>query len=201
MASDIVYHLISRLELICRLEHFSWDVTCANDLLKQWCHELALAVHLCMSFPCRLNQSKDNLLNFLLDLLFQHSYCVTKKKFSCKHQRIGAGWTSQRNLASFIWDQLSVPWPLTLALLYSENWIIICMDDWTCYHGQMWLPLSWTCHTSTCPVYLHEENKEYSAISKFILPLGRCHFLKQNFCMRLSSTFYKEDNEFLNYYK
>lgn len=125
------------LNLFVGLEHFRWGIMCANNLLKQWHHEFTLAIHLSMSFPCRINQREDNLLYFSLDLLFQHSHCVTKKWFYCKCQclRVSAGWTSQRDLASVIWAPLSVLWPLTLAVPYPENWITVCMNDWTYYHG------------------------------------------------------------------
>lgn len=88
-------------------------------------------------------------------------------------QWVISGWNSHFDLKPVE----TVLWPLMLAVLYPENWVIIWVDDWMYYCGQMSLPWSWT-PISTSPKYLHEEIKKYSALGKSILPVGRFCFLK-----------------------
>lgn len=119
-----------------------------------------------VSFPYRLSQR---------DLLLQHSF-VSKRSASIAVP-VGACGSALGELHIFdLKPAETVLWPL-LAVLYPENWVIIWVDDWTYYCGQMSLPSSWT-PISTSPKYLHEEIKKYSALGKNILPVGRCCFLK-----------------------
>lgn len=158
------------------LEHFSWGATCANNSLNQWHHEFTLVIHFPVSFPCTLNQREVTLL-LLGPAVPALLLCHDEVALLQMPVPVGQCWVNfTKQFAIFCLSPV-----ISAVATY-----IGCAVTWELYHGQLWLPLPWTHHTSTCPKYLHEEIEEYSDIGKCVLPVGRYCLLKKHFSTRLA---------------